>query len=132
MTTIGTFPILETARLILRGYRLDDFAAFAAMRADPEVMRFVGNGEPRSEEESWSSFTGMTGHWQLLGYGSWAVEEKASGELIGNVGFAEKKRPKEHPASGAPEMGVVARVRWARKGLCDGSGARRAHLGPRA
>src|ERR1043165_6801140 len=105
MTTIGTFPILETARLILRGYRLDDFAAFAAMRADPEVMRFVGNGEPRSEEESWSSFTGMTGHWQLLGYGSWAAEEKASGELIGNVGFAEKRRPKEHPASGSPEMG---------------------------
>jgi RimJ/RimL family protein N-acetyltransferase len=47
----------------------------------------------------------MTGHWQLLGYGTWAVEEKASGELIGNVGFAEKKRPKGHPASGAPEMG---------------------------
>ena len=98
-------PILETPRLLMRGHVLEDFAAYSAMRADPQVMRFIGKGEINSEEEAWASFSRICGHWQLVGYGSWAVEDKATHTVIGTVGFADKKRPKEHPASGAPEMG---------------------------
>ncbi|HWA91755.1 MAG TPA: GNAT family N-acetyltransferase [Rhizomicrobium sp.] len=100
-----TIPRLETSRLILRGHAPDDFASFAAERADPAVMRFLGKGDTLSEEESLSRFLAVAGHWALLGYGTWAVEESATGKRIGAVGFAEKKRPAEHPASGAPEMG---------------------------
>jgi RimJ/RimL family protein N-acetyltransferase len=98
-------PVLETERLILRGHLLADFPAFAAMRADPVVMKFIGKGETISEEDAWTNFRSMAGHWALLNYGVWALEEKANGVLIGSVGFADKKRPKEHPASDAPEMG---------------------------
>ena len=98
-------PRLETSRLILRGYAMDDFAAYAAMRADPQVMRFLGKGETYTEEESWSKFLQTIGHWYAMGYGTWAIEERASGAVIGNVGFTDKKRPAGHPASGAPEMG---------------------------
>ena len=37
-------PVVETERLVLRGFRGDDLDAFAAMSADPEVMRYVGTG----------------------------------------------------------------------------------------
>lgn len=68
-------------------------------------MKFMGSGDTIDEEEAWARFQSMAGHWQLKAYGTWAVEERASGALIGSLGFADKKRPKEHPASGAPEMG---------------------------
>jgi RimJ/RimL family protein N-acetyltransferase len=98
-------PVLQTSRLILRPYAIEDFPAFAAMRADPRVMTFMGKGDLYAEDESWQRFLKTFGHWRLMGYGSWAVEEKASGHQIGGVGFADVKRPPEHAASGAPEMG---------------------------
>ncbi len=98
-------PVLETERLILRGHTVEDFEAFAVMRADPVVMKFMGKGDLLDEEEAWMRFQSMSGHWQLKGYGTWAIEERATSALIGSLGFTDKKRPKEHPASGAPEMG---------------------------
>lgn len=98
-------PVLTTQRLILRAHTLADFPAYAAQRADPVVMRYLGKGDLLSEEEAWTRFVGIPGHWDLLGYGNWAVEEKASGAHVGIFGFADKKRPAQHPASGAPEMG---------------------------
>jgi RimJ/RimL family protein N-acetyltransferase len=98
-------PNLETERLILRGFKPEDFAAFAAMRADPVVMKFLGKGDTLDQEEAWLKFQSIVGHWQLTGYGTWALEERASGAVVGALGFADKKRPKEHAASSAPEMG---------------------------
>jgi len=45
-------PILETERLRLRGHRLDDFPASAAMWADPVVTRHT-TGKPQTREEVW-------------------------------------------------------------------------------
>ena len=98
-------PVLETPRLILRRPTLRDFPAFAAMRADPVVMKYLGKGDLLTEEEAWLKFHSMIGHWELLGFGTWMLQEKATGQAIGALGYADKKRPKDHPASGAPEMG---------------------------
>lgn len=98
-------PTLTTPRLILRTHTLEDFPVYAAMRADPVVMKFMGKGERMSEEDAWAKFTAMPGHWSLMGYGYWAITDRASGAYLGNIGYADKKRPAEHPASGAPEMG---------------------------
>jgi len=46
-------PPLETARLRLRGHRVEDFAACAAMWADPVVTRYIG-GRPFTAEEVWT------------------------------------------------------------------------------
>jgi RimJ/RimL family protein N-acetyltransferase len=107
---------LETSRLVLRGHTPGDFASFAAERADPAVMRFMGKGDTLTEEESFTRLLAIAGHWALLGYGTWAVEEKASKRRIGAIGFADKKRPAEHPASGAPEMGWSLAARAHGKG----------------
>ena len=98
-------PVLETERLILRGYTLEDFPAFAAMRADPVVMKYLGKGDLLDEEEAWLRFQSITGHWHLKGFGTWAIEERASSAVIGALNYTDKKRPSSHPASGAPEMG---------------------------
>jgi RimJ/RimL family protein N-acetyltransferase len=98
-------PVVETDRLILRGYRLSDFPYYAAMWADPAVARRIADGSPRSEEEAWKSFLFVSGHWELLGFGAWAVEERATGKYVGNVGFADRKRDRGPDLEGVPELG---------------------------
>jgi RimJ/RimL family protein N-acetyltransferase len=77
---------LETERLLLRVWRNEDFEAYARICADAEVMRYLG-GKPYSRLEAWRHMAYLVGHWQLRGFGHWAVEEKASGELIGRLGL---------------------------------------------
>jgi len=79
--------ILETERLILRMFREDDAAAYARICADAEVMRYIGEGRALSVLEAWRQMAYIVGHWQLRGYGHWAVEEKSSGRLMGRIGF---------------------------------------------
>jgi RimJ/RimL family protein N-acetyltransferase len=99
-------PTLETERLRLRGHRLDDFPPCASMWADPSVTLFMG-GKPLTEEESWARFLRYAGHWSLLGFGYWAVEEKATGNYIGEIGFADLKRDLQPSFPGVPEIGWI-------------------------
>jgi RimJ/RimL family protein N-acetyltransferase len=78
---------LQTERLLLRMFREQDFEAYASFCADPEVMRYLGEGKPLSRTDAWRHLALVLGHWQLRGYGLWAVEEKASGALVGRIGF---------------------------------------------
>lgn len=78
---------LETERLILRMFRESDAEAYAAICADAEVMRFLGDGKAMTEFEAWRSMAFLVGHWTLLGYGHFALEEKSSGRLVGRTGF---------------------------------------------
>ncbi|HEY5337032.1 MAG TPA: GNAT family N-acetyltransferase [Rhizomicrobium sp.] len=99
-----TIPILQTERLILRGHHAEDFPAYAAMWSDTDVTRFIG-GVPMKEEDAWAKFLRTIGQWQVLGFGFWAIEEKASGQFIGEVGFVEGKRDIQPSLKGVPEMG---------------------------
>ena len=77
---------LETERLIMRMWRNDDFEPYFEICSDPEVMRYLG-GKTFDRLEAWRHLAFIVGHWQLRGYGHWAVEEKATGTLVGRVGF---------------------------------------------
>jgi len=79
-------PRLETERLVLRGLTLEDFEPLAAVMADPDVARYL-SGEPLSRADSWRSLAIALGHWQLRGYGLWAVERKSDRAFIGRVGM---------------------------------------------
>jgi len=99
-------PLLETERLKLRGHVLADFPYCAAMWADPLVTQFIG-GRPLTEEESWARMLRYIGHWSLLGFGFWVIEEKATGEFVGEAGFADYKRNVDPMLAGVPEIGWV-------------------------
>jgi RimJ/RimL family protein N-acetyltransferase len=98
--------ILETERLKLRGHCLDDFSHCAAIWGDSEVARYIG-GKPLNEEESWTKFLRYVGHWSLLGFGYWVVEERATGDFVGEIGFADYKRDLVLSLKGIPEIGWV-------------------------
>jgi RimJ/RimL family protein N-acetyltransferase len=78
---------LETDRLTLRMLREADFDAYAEMCADPEVMRYIGDGQPLGRPMAWRNLAQMVGHWSLRGYGLWAAAERSSGALVGRIGF---------------------------------------------
>jgi RimJ/RimL family protein N-acetyltransferase len=99
-------PRIETGRLLLRAHTLADAPASAALWADETVTRFIG-GRPHTREESWARLLRYAGHWSLLGYGYWLVEEKESGAFVGEVGLADYHRDVQPPIDGVPEIGWV-------------------------
>jgi RimJ/RimL family protein N-acetyltransferase len=104
-------PLIETPRLILRGYVIEDFSHVAAAWSDPIVVRYI-SGRPSTEEESWARFLRNSALWQMLGYGYWAATEKSTGRFVGDVGFADFKRDIEPSLKGVPEIGWVL-ASWA-------------------
>ncbi len=80
-----TVPRLETERTLMRAWRPADLDAVAAWMADRQVMRFVGGIQSRNG--AWRSMATYLGHWQLRGYGLWAVQRRSDGRLIGRVGL---------------------------------------------
>lgn len=83
----GGIVTLETERLLLRAFRDGDLDAYAAMCADPEVMRYIGARSVLSRDDAWRQMAMFAGHWQLRGFGLWAVEERATGAFVGRVGL---------------------------------------------
>jgi len=84
--------MIETERLILRQNGLEDFEQAYAIYSDPDVVRHIGNGQPGTRQDVWFRLLRFVGHWQLLGYGMFAIIEKASGRMIGETGMADFKR----------------------------------------
>ncbi len=110
---------LKTERLVLRMLREEDFEQYAAMMADPEVTRYLSDGRPLPRADAWRQMAFIVGHWQLAGYGHWAVEEAATGRLAGRIGFLN---PEGWPGF---ELGwTLAREFWGRGYATEG--ARRA------
>lgn len=104
-----TIPELMTDRLLLRGLRVDDLDAYARMYADPDVMRFLEDGRPLNRSAAFRSMAVHLGHWQLRGYGQWALEDRATGDLVGRAGLWQ---PEGWPGL---EVGwLLARSSWGR------------------
>lgn len=102
--SVAAIPVLETRRLRLRGHRPDDLADCAAMWADPLVTRHIG-GQPFSAENVWSKILRYAGHWALLGFGYWLIEERQTGRFVGEAGLADFHRAITPPLDGASEAG---------------------------
>ena len=99
-------PVLETARLRLRGFRAEDFDAWFAFTRTPAFYRYL-SPEAMPAEELWKLLLRSAGHWVIMGFGFWAVEEKATGRFVGGVGFLHLLRAIEPPLGDAPEIGWV-------------------------
>lgn len=95
---------MTTARLTMAPHGIADFADFAAMWADPAVVRLLG-GVPSNEEDSWARLLRYAGNWGLLDYGFWCVRRRDTGAYLGDVGYLDAKRTGVDGFDGDPEIG---------------------------
>lgn len=96
---------IETERLLLRAWRTSDVDAYAALHADPD-LRHVGPGRPLARDEAAAGLEGLIGHWEVHGFGRWAVEERSTARVIGCAGLSHP------PGWPDPELGwLLARDR---------------------
>src|SRR5262245_53921651 len=85
-------PILETARLRMRGFAMVDLDLIAPMYADPRVMHFLGKTpEPLSREAAQERLAAMIFRWETRRIPLWALELKDGGEWIGRCGVSPYK-----------------------------------------
>jgi RimJ/RimL family protein N-acetyltransferase len=78
---------IETERLILRAWEACDFEPFRAIASDPEVMRYVGSGEPWSDAQIQQFIARQTRGIEVDGYGLGALVSSDGGELLGQAGL---------------------------------------------
>jgi RimJ/RimL family protein N-acetyltransferase len=87
---------------------VEDFPHCAAMWSDPVITRYT-IGSPSPAQRSWLRLLGYLGHWSALGFGYWALVERATDTYIGELGFADFKREIDLliAIEGRPELGWV-------------------------
>lgn len=99
-------PTINTARTTLRAMRPGDFDRYAEIWAMPEVVRFTG-GAPRTRDQCWHKFLSNAGHWQMTGFGQWAIEDHKTKQMIGQTGFFYGARGVGEDFDAVPEAGWV-------------------------
>ncbi|PRY23697.1 RimJ/RimL family protein N-acetyltransferase [Aliiruegeria haliotis] len=101
-------PTVETERLTLRAFRIEDFETYAAFFASDRACHVGG---PKDRRGAWGDFTSDTAAWQLRGAGMWAVDHKETGALAGWVGIVETVFYEE------PELGWMLTEAFEGQGL---------------
>ncbi|UZD90488.1 GNAT family N-acetyltransferase [Cognatishimia activa] len=76
-------PTITTDRLILRKPAARDVDTVVAFFLSERAAHVGG---PYTEGKAWRQFAAEVGHWDLLGFGMWAVTTKESDQIIGLIG----------------------------------------------
>jgi RimJ/RimL family protein N-acetyltransferase len=79
--------ILETEHLLLEPWSEQRREAFAALGADPQVMRYIGDGSTWTRERADQVFTNQLDHWRQHGFGWRSASLKGPGDWIGFIGL---------------------------------------------
>ena len=112
-------PVIETARLILRAPRIEDFDAYAAILMSE---RAVHMGGPFDRREAWLDFTQVIATWHLRGHGLWTVTDKTDNTTLGFVLIGMEQGDQE------PELGYFFLEEAEGKGYAaEAAGAARDH-----
>jgi RimJ/RimL family protein N-acetyltransferase len=113
---------LETERLLLRRFTLDDVNLLVELDSDPEVMRYLTGGKatPRAEIET-DILPWWLGYYERYeGYGFWAAIEKRTGAFLGWFHL----RPHEDDPPDEPELGYrLRKAAWGKGYATEGSRA---------
>ena len=99
---------IETPRLLLRRWTPDDFGALAEIYADPAIVAWLG---PLKRADAAVSVARYEHHWDVVGYGRFAVADRTTGALVGRVGVMHQ--PEWAATREKDEVGwVIAADRW--------------------
>jgi RimJ/RimL family protein N-acetyltransferase len=110
--------ILETDRLLLRTWSLEDVEPAFPIYAHPEVVRFIGNKIDRTPDDTRQRVLRRLNDQERFGLSLWAVIEKATGQLIGACGLKHLE--------GGPQIEVgyhLARHTWGKGYATEGARA---------
>lgn len=88
---------LETKRLILKQHELADFDNLLALRSDPDVMKYIGDGSTHTEEQVKRFLNTTIPYQEKHGIGFCSVFEKESGNFIGQAGLFHLGYADEQP-----------------------------------
>jgi len=113
---------LETDRLVLRRFTMDDVENLVGLDADPDVMRFVNGGVPTSRDQIETEFLPafLDYYQRYREYGFWAAIGRSSGEFLGWFHF----RPRPGTALDQAELGYrLRKSAWGRGFATEGSRA---------
>jgi RimJ/RimL family protein N-acetyltransferase len=80
-------PLIETERLILRLPRVEDAADLAVAYAEPETVRYIGDGTTSTLAEVEEAIPHWLERWELWGVGLFSVERRDDGRVLGRAGF---------------------------------------------
>jgi ribosomal-protein-alanine N-acetyltransferase len=80
-------PSIETDRLRLRIVSRDDLDDLATLFADPDVMKYVGDGKPAGREVAAKAVESIVAHWQKHRFGRWIAADNTNGGFIGFGGL---------------------------------------------
>lgn len=109
-----TEAAIETARLRLRQWRLDEFEAFHALTESPSMRRFLGP-DPPSREDSFNRLIRNVGSWTLFGFGPLGLFDRETGAVVGSAAVFRSLRGFGEDFDPFPETGwIVAEPYWGR------------------
>ena len=108
---------IETTRLRLRRFTPNDLNDLLAIRADQDVMRYIGIGKPESLEQVQIHLDKIRLHWEQHGFGWWAVVPKDADKLIGWCGLVHLENTEDI------EIGYAFAKRYWGNGFASEAGA---------
>ena len=97
-------PVLKGDRVRLREYRAEDIDDYVLLWSDEAVVRHIG-GKPLGRSDCWGRILRFRGMWAMLGFGFWIVEDRHSGQLIGEAGIMDLRRDIQPSLDGTLEAG---------------------------
>ena len=117
LRVVAETPRFGNRPVLLRRWDVSgDLDAYAAICADPEVMRYIGDGSVASRAETAVRIEQYESTWHERGFGLFALERLDTGELIGNTGLAaptscprcprgrDRLAPRPHPLAAGPQQ----------------------------
>jgi ribosomal-protein-alanine N-acetyltransferase len=107
--------LIETERLLLRKPRLGDAADLAAAYADPETMRFMGDGTTKTREQVEQEIPLWLERWENWGLSLLSLERRDDGRVLGRAGFLLWDPETWQVPGRDTELGwLLAREHWGR------------------
>lgn len=106
--------MIQTKRLTLRPYTVADYDAYAAMVADPIVVRHAG--APMTGEEAWMRLLRFIGYWSVFSHGLFAVLNRKTGQYLGETGLMDFRREV------TPRLNTMPEAAWVFTSAAHGKG----------
>lgn len=120
----GNSAVLQTPRLVLTAIGPADLDDIARVYADPEVMRFIGDGSPDAREASAAWVERALDHWRVHGFGAWCVRLRGTNEFIGRASLTMQ----EFEGGRDAEIGyLLATAYWGQGCATEAAAALRDH-----